>query len=272
MYSKVVLNIIAGIIIWLGCQLFSCISTLISNEFISILLSSVIQIFLTFALLRLYCKKFLNISTADCRIKFILPKPIWFYCAFLLPCAVSAVFFLFVPGSFSLNSLNAMQLLKRILTALVLTCITASLTEEMVFRGFIMKIIETKFGRLWSVLIPSIIFSVFHLIGITPNFFNFIQLTASGISVGIMLSIICYKSDSIVSSTLVHGIWNLIMVGGIINIGIEPNSSAILNYSLNTSSRLLTGGSFGIEASLPAIIGYWCVIIILLLPANKKSY
>lgn len=206
MYSKAFLNIIAGIIIWLGCQLFSCISTLISNEIISILLSSVIQIFSTFALLRLYCKKFLNISTTDCRIKFIMPKPIWFYCSFLLPCAVSAAFFLFVPGSFSLNSLE---------------CYAAFKTYSY--------------------------------------------------CIGIMLSIICYKSDSVVSSTLVHGIWNLIMVGGIINIG-EPNSSAILNYSLNTSSRLLTGGAFGIEASLPAIAGYWCVIIILLLPANKKSY
>lgn len=270
MYIKVVLNIITGIIIWLGCQLLSCISVLISNEIISLLLSSLIQVFSTFFLLRLFCRKILHISTADCRIKFIMPKPIWFYCAFLLPCIVLATFFLFVPGLFSYNTLSDVQLLKRILTALVLTCITASLTEEMVFRGYIMKIIELKLGRLWSVLIPSILFSMFHLIGINTKFLDFIQLIAAGTSVGIMLSIICYKSNSIVSSALVHGIWNLIMIGGIINIGTEPNSSAVLNYTLNTTSRLLTGGSFGIEASLPAVIGYWCVIIILLLTENKK--
>lgn len=266
---KTALHVLAGFAIWLGCQLLSGVSSLFSQPVVSIVVSSGIQIVFTYWFLFLYCKKILHISMADCRIKLSLASPAWWACAILLPVLVSLWFVVFVPGEFSFNRLNSAQLLQRVVTAVLATCITASITEEMVFRGFVMRIIEAKGGRVCAILIPSVAFAAFHLIGISPGFSGFVQLMVAGTSVGIMFSLICYQSGSVCPGIVVHGIWNLVMLGGIVDIGTSHSGTSILNYTIATDSRLLTGGAFGIEASLPALVGYWCVIAFLLLRQSK---
>ena len=53
-----------------------------------------------------------------------------------------------------------------------------------------------------------------------------------------------------------HGIWNIVMVGGVLNIGPQPQDGALFSYVLDTRSFLLTGGDFGVEASVPALAAY----------------
>jgi hypothetical protein len=94
-----------------------------------------------------------------------------------------------------------------------------------------------------------------------PNTIDVLALLIAGTSVGVMFSMIVYQSGSIWSSAAVHGIWNLIIIGGILGIGTEPGHP-IFSYTLNSDSTLLTGGKFGIESSLPAITGYLLIIIL----------
>ena len=49
------------------------------------------------------------------------------------------------------------------------------------------------------------------------------------------------------------------MIGGILHIGPDTNPDALLSYRLSVSSPVLTGGSFGVESSLFAVIGYLVV-------------
>ncbi|WP_321009097.1 CPBP family intramembrane glutamic endopeptidase [Hungatella effluvii] len=270
-YLKLFLHILAGLAIWLGCQILSTVSFLFPQGIISTLVSVTIQIVFTYLLLSFYCKNILHIHIAECRIKLVVPRPLWLFCAILLPVLVSACIFLLIPGTFSYNRLTSPQLAEQIIVAVFATCITASITEEMIFRGFIMKLIENRCNKICAIIIPSIIFAAFHLIGVDINLLGIVQLIIAGTSVGIMFSLICYQSGSICSSAVVHGIWNLIMIGGILDIGTDPSSNAIFTYHLATHSQLMTGGPFGIESSLPAIAGYWCVIIITLLLLRSKQ-
>ena len=67
---------------------------------------------------------------------------------------------------------------------------------------------------------------------------------------------IAYESGSIWSGALVHGVWNLFMVSQILSIGPEADASSIFSYVLELKNPLLTGGDFGIEASVIAMMAY----------------
>ena len=61
------------------------------------------------------------------------------------------------------------------------------------------------------------------------------------------------------------------MVGGIVHIGTEANKEVFHNYVLSSKSFLLTGGDFGIESSLPAIMVYLIFIGVALYMLHKEN-
>ena len=83
-----------------------------------------------------------------------------------------------------------------------------------------------------------------------------VQVMVAGTMVGVMFSLIALEGHSVWNSAIVHGIWNMIIIGGGPTIGTEVNEYSVSSYVLETRNFLLTGGEFGIESSVVAIIGY----------------
>lgn len=73
---------------------------------------------------------------------------------------------------------------------------------------------------------------------------------------GILFSFIVYESGSVWNAVIMHGVWNLVINGGILHIGASASDTAIFNYVLDSKLSLLTGGDLGVEASLDAMIAY----------------
>ena len=79
-------------------------------------------------------------------------------------------------------------------------------------------------------------------------------MTLSAGLIGAILAIVTFITESIWSSVIIHMVWNIIIMGQIVSIGgVRPLYSRY-NYTFNSDSVLLTGGTFGIESSLPAIV------------------
>jgi len=132
-----------------------------------------------------------------------------------------------------------------------------------------MRLLERRWNTISAVLAPSVLFGLLHILNMeAPNVIDVTMLVIAGTTVGVMFSLIAMQSGSIWSSAIVHGVWNLAIIGGILQISAEP-SPAIFTYTLDSNIALLTGGAFGIEASLPAVTGY--VILILVTLALLKS-
>lgn len=224
----------------------------------------------SYLLILICCRKMLNTETKNCYIgKPRIPFP-WFIWAFLLPLSVSALL-LCCPGELSKNNLGTVEAINTILNRFFVVGVGAGIVEEMVFRGLIMKTLEKRWGRPTAVIFPSLLFGLLHIIGNKMDVVDLIQLMIAGTSVGIMFSLIVYESGSIWPSALVHGIWNLIMIGPILQIGTEHTQKAIFSYKLASKSTLITGGVFGVEASIFAIIGYLVVILWTLYSIKKKK-
>ena len=266
----VVILIVGSFLASLPVDLFFLITKL-QSSLLSIVIRPILTILVVSSLLYLYIVKILKKPASDFRI--CRPKNIivWILCAVALPLCVSAFFICFVPGTFAASGLNPEQIIQRILNAVLNTCLVAGITEELLFRGFIMRLLEVRWNKSIAILAPSVLFGLLHIFNLERfNFMDMAVLLIAGTSVGIMFSMIAYQSGSIWASAAVHGLWNLIIIGRILEIGIDPGKS-IFTYQLSTNSLLLTGGAFGIEASLPAIIGYGLVIILACTLCSKNA-
>ena len=76
------------------------------------------------------------------------------------------------------------------------------------------------------------------------------------LSAGIMISMIAIESDSVWNSGIVHAIWNIIMIGGGLAIGQKADQFSVMTYVLDAKSFAVTGGEFGMEASVISLVGY----------------
>ena len=95
-----------------------------------------------------------------------------------------------------------------------------------------------------------------HVLGRELSFAGILQLLAAGTAVGVLFSLVAYESGTVWCGAAMHAVWNMVMIGGVLHIGPEPDGYALLNYVLDSASPLVTGGDFGVEASLPSIAVY----------------
>ena len=218
-------------------------------------ISGILYIVLAFLCVSLICRKCFKLTMNSCRITKVSVKPVWGIAALILPCIIVFIYFM-MPGNLKNTVMNAGELCYTITDAVIFYGLAAGIVEEVIFRGVIMSALEQRWNRYIAVIVPSVIFALSHVIGADLNFVSILQLLVAGSMVGIMFSLITYESGNIWNSALMHIIWNIVMIGGILHIGVEENKYFLFNYVLDSHSFAITGGDFGIEASVIAIMGY----------------
>lgn len=191
---------------------------------------------------------------------------LWAGVAFALPAFVSGVLLL-LEGTWQSSAQDTPA---TITNAIFVVGLGAGVVEEMVFRGALMKTIESKWGKPQAILIPSLLFGVLHA---TPDLGvgSMLLLLVAGTAVGIMFSLITYASDSVLCAAAVHAVWNMVMIGGIVNIGQTASEYSLFQYVLASDNMLLTGGDFGVEASMVSVVGYALVCGVCLYKLRKRA-
>lgn len=264
--NQMLLAVFLGIIILIGAQ---ALALMIGNLPVMLglpvaagnVLAGLCYPILTWAGVSVLCKKVLKLSLADCRITKFQIKPVWVIASFAMPAIVSVVLIV-TPGHWEINFMDTAEKWAVITGSVFFFGLATGIVEEMIFRGVIMSALEYCFNKWVAVLVPSVLFGLLHIIGNNLDFLGTIQLLAAGSMVGILFSLVTYESGSIFSSALMHGVWNMVMVGGILNIGREADKASVFNYVLDSNSFLITGGDFGVEASVVSVMVYLIFAVI----------
>ncbi|MCI9540294.1 MAG: CPBP family intramembrane metalloprotease [Lachnospiraceae bacterium] len=213
------------------------------------------NLFITYLLFWLYTTKVLHQNMKDFRITFAIKK--WgILFAICLPIFVVVIFGLI--GNIVVNKFSFGKILFILIAALFMA-VKAGILEEMLFRGFIMKLLEDKWNKYVAVFLPSFLFSLLHIPSMeTFSIGGIMLLVVSGTLVGVMFSVVTYKGDSISNSALLHAVWNFLIITDILHITTVKGvyGAPIIAITIPSDNMLLTGGGFGIEASIIAIIGY----------------
>jgi len=187
----------------------------------------------------------------------------WGIIGFLLPLIVLGIFYFtgnltVIETSFQINH---KVLVDNILKALGMS-LAAGITEEVLFRGYLVNLLHKRYSFWLSAIIPSFLFALVH-IGGADSLLNAIQLIVAGMLVSIMFLVIYKKTGSIWNASIVHFLWNFLNFNEIIDYG-KSNEPAYKMVELNLGGNdLFNGGAFGVEASIPAIIVYIAVIFII---------
>ena len=228
-----------------------------------VLVSELLRIPISLGLLYLYTKYIARIPINKQTLSISSFSPLkWGFVGVLLPISVLGIFYLL--GNFTIVSTN-FQISQELAIDIVLKAfgmsLAAGIVEEIVFRGYLVNLLAKKYSFWVAGIIPSFLFTIIH-IGAAQSLLNVIQLLVAGMLVSIMFLVIYKKTGSIWNASIVHFLWNFLFLQEFIDYG--PGNEPV--YSLIQldlgKSEILTGGGFGLDVSLPAIIIYTITLII----------
>jgi uncharacterized protein len=129
------------------------------------------------------------------------------------------------------------------------TSFAAAVGEELVFRGAIFRITDERFGTAAALLISSILFGLLHAAnpGATA-----VSTVAIAVEAGALLGVAYSASGSLWLPMGLHFGWNF-TEGGVFGTAVSGGQSHGLIESVLSGPTLVTGGSFGPEASVIAV-------------------
>jgi membrane protease YdiL (CAAX protease family) len=137
-----------------------------------------------------------------------------------------------------------------LLLALVASASFPAISEELVFRGILFRWIE-EFGGSWTaLLLTSGFFGAAHLAN--PGA-TWIAAVGIAFEAGVMLGAAYMLTRSLWLPISLHAAWNF-MQGEVFDIPVSGNEADGLVKAHLAGPPLLTGGGFGLEASLIAIV------------------
>ncbi|HVI99158.1 MAG TPA: type II CAAX endopeptidase family protein [Sphingomonas sp.] len=139
--------------------------------------------------------------------------------------------------------------------------------EEIVLRGVVFRLLERWLGSWIALAISALLFGAGHLANPNASWFAAICIAFEA---GIMLAAAYMVTRRLWAAIGIHAAWNFTQ-GGIYGIAISGLDTQGVFVPRIAGSDLLTGGAFGAEASLPALILATALGVVLLVIAHRKG-
>ena len=137
-----------------------------------------------------------------------------------------------------------------LLVPLISTAIMPAFTEELLFRGILFRWIE-EFGGSWvALIVTSVLFGLAH--SQNPNATWFSSL-AIGVEAGLMLGGAYMLTRSLWMPMGLHAAWNFTQ-GPILGVPVSGLPEHGLVTARLSGPAILSGGAFGLEASVIALV------------------
>ncbi|WP_329454857.1 CPBP family intramembrane glutamic endopeptidase [Streptomyces sp. NBC_01497] len=148
----------------------------------------------------------------------------------------------------------------------LMSCVAVA--EELAFRGSLFRVLEEKTGTWGALAVSGLIFGGLHLMNKDATIWGALAIA---IEAGMMLGAVYAATRSMWLPIGLHLGWNMAEQGifGASVSGAGNGSGGLLSSSVSGSAAL-TGGSFGPEASIPAIL-VCTVATVLFLRAAKRQ-
>ncbi|WP_276379080.1 CPBP family intramembrane glutamic endopeptidase [Flavobacterium sp. H4147] len=177
----------------------------------------------------------------------------------LQSCTILVMYF---NGNYSVVNINPVSFILIPFTIMF----TVAIIEEILVRGIIFRIVEEKLGSYISLTISSVLFGILHLANPHGTLISGICITMAGF----MLGAAFIYSRNLWFPIALHFAWNFTQSGiyGAITSGNEKTNS-LLEAKIK-GPEFITGGEFGPEGSIQAIV--FCALgTILLLALSRKQ-
>ena len=187
---------------------------------------------------------------------------IGFLTGFVLQSLVILV--IFIGGGYSVIKSNQVSF---IIPGLAIA-LSSAIFEEILFRGIIFRIVEEKWGSIIALVVSALIFGFLHIFNKNASIYSTIAIAAEA---GILLAAAYIYAKNLWLPIFLHFAWNF-AEAGIYGAVISGN---VTNKSLFTAKfsgpQLLTGGAFGPENSLQAVLFCLGAALLFILAAKRGN-
>jgi len=139
--------------------------------------------------------------------------------------------------------------------------------EEVVFRGIIFRIVEASLDSWIALAVSAAIFGLMHLLNHGTTLLDSGAITIEG---GIMLAAAYMLTRRLWLCIGIHIAWNFVQ-GGVFSGAVSGGAQQGLLQAKMAGPDWLTGGSFGVEASVVALVVCAAAGIVLLIVAKRKG-
>ncbi|MBO9708376.1 MAG: CPBP family intramembrane metalloprotease [Caulobacter sp.] len=148
--------------------------------------------------------------------------------------------------------------------------IVSGFMEELIFRAIVLRLLMRAFGAWPALTLSAALFGVMHLAN--PNATPMAAI-AIAVEAGLMLASFYLLTGRIWVSVGAHAAWNFTQgwIWGARVSGLEVKESLFLSTPKAGAPEWLSGGAFGPEASVPAMVVGTGVAIVVLYWAWKKG-
>lgn len=144
----------------------------------------------------------------------------------------------------------------------------AAVTEELIFRGVLFRIIEERVGTWLALALTGVLFGLFHLLNPDASLWGAIAIA---IEAGGTLAAAYAATRNLWVPIGLHFGWNF-AEAGIFGTEVSGNGKTHgLLHSVTSGPALLTGGKFGPEASPYAVVFGVLVTIVFLWLAHRRG-
>ncbi len=174
------------------------------------------------------------------------------------------VLILWIAGIYQINEVVISDGIIRFL----LLNIVIGFSEELASRGIIFRILEEGLGSWIALLISATEIGLTHVTNTGATFFS---TFAVSIEFGVMLVLFYMITRRLWLVTGFHFAWNFAM-GGIFGINVSGTEANGLFLSQMEGPSILTGGTFGIEASIISVVLCSIVSVFLAVRVVKMKY
>ncbi|NOZ93647.1 MAG: CPBP family intramembrane metalloprotease [Acidobacteria bacterium] len=155
---------------------------------------------------------------------------------------------------------------------LVLSCGLAPLLEEIWYRGYLLKVLIGSWGMWPAIATSGIVFGGIHLLNPNASLLGAFNIML----MGVMACLGVIVTGSLWFAVAEHALWNLtqFFLIGLPNSGFDARTLGIEGWTLLASRAkdptLVSGGSFGIEASVLTTVVEALLILFLIRHMPKK--
>lgn len=169
---------------------------------------------------------------------------------------------LFAARSYLVTGLNSWTVLIVPIAELVLV----AFFEELIFRGIVFRIIEKSLGSWIALGLTSLIFAASHL----PNEGVTVLAVAVTAVAGVMLGAAFMATGRLWLAIGMHFGWNYVL-GTVLSVAVSGHEGKGLLQGTLVGPEWLTGGAYGIEASVAGLAALSLASAILLAFARKRG-
>lgn len=180
---------------------------------------------------------------------------------------LSVVGVLLLLGVLKIESINSVS--SYTIAAYFFAYLVQGAAEEVLIRGYYMTSLARSTSVKYAMVNCSILFSLMHASNNGMSILSFINL----FMFGLLMSMYLVKRGNIWGICAIHSIWNFIQ-GNVFGLSVSgaQKSSSIFNTSIVSDVSNLTGGDFGIEASLvTTLVLFLAIGAVIMLKQNKNE-